>query len=103
MWPPCPTCHHNKVKDTAVTVDNGEENMSHQLNVRKLERSAHVSGLGAFPRPHNDVPVISFALFKGLKGLMTEFIKCLSANGRLIISKQCVNQKCVFKSKIFKV
>lgn len=73
MWPPCPTCHHNKVKDTAVTVDNGYSNtMLHQLNVRKLESSAYVWASGIFLAVYNNVPVISFARFKGLKGLMAE-------------------------------
>lgn len=31
MWSKCPTCHHNKVKDSAVTVDNGQANMFHRL------------------------------------------------------------------------
>lgn len=72
MWLPCPTCHHNKVKDTAVTVDNGKANMFHHLNVRKLESSADVWASGLFLATHNDVPVISFAHCEGLKGLMTE-------------------------------
>lgn len=64
MWLPCPTCHRNKVKDTAVTVDNGKANM---LEAR------HMCSPQASPPPlsiYNDVLVISFAVFKRLKWLI---------------------------------
>lgn len=79
MWLPCPTCHYNKLKDTAVTVDNGKANMFHRL---KVMRSAYVRASRLFPLSiYNDVLVISFEGFKCLKGLLTQ------CGNKVLISK----------------